>query len=33
VRQQIVDLALAHPEESPRQLAYRFIAEKGYYVY
>ena len=32
VRQQIVDLALAHPEESPRQLAYRFIDEKGYYV-
>lgn len=32
VRQQIVDLALAYPEESPRQLAYRFINEKGYYV-
>ena len=30
--QQIVDLALASPEESPRQLAYRFINEKGYYV-
>jgi transposase-like protein len=32
VRQQIVDLALAYPDESPRQLAYRFIDEKGYYV-
>jgi transposase InsO family protein len=32
VRQQIVDLALAHPEESSRPLAYRFIDEKGYYV-
>lgn len=32
VNEQIVELALEHPEESPRQLAFRFIAEKGYYV-
>jgi RNA-directed DNA polymerase len=29
---QIVELALERPEESPRQLAYRFMDEKGYYV-
>ncbi len=32
VRKQIVDLALEYPEESPRQIAYRFIAEKKYFV-
>jgi putative transposase len=32
VRQQIVDLALEYPEESPRQIAYRFMAEKQYFV-
>jgi transposase InsO family protein len=32
VRKQIVKLALKYPEESPRQLTYRFIEEKGYYV-
>lgn len=32
VRKQIVQLALAHPEESPRQIAYRFIEEKSYFV-
>jgi putative transposase len=32
VNSQIVELALDYPEESSRQLAYRFIEEKGYYV-
>jgi len=32
VRKQIVELALEYPEESPRQIAYRFIEEKSYYV-
>ena len=32
VRKQIVELALEHPEESPRQIAYRFIEEKSYFV-
>lgn len=32
VRQQVVDLALEYPEESPRQIAYRFMAEKQYFV-
>jgi len=32
VRQQIVDLALQHPEEAPRQLTYRFISQKAYFV-
>ena len=32
VNDQIVELALAYPEESPRQLAFRFIDEKGYFV-
>ena len=29
---QIVELALKYPEESPRQIAYRFIEEKAYFV-
>ena len=32
VRKQIVELALKYPEESPRQIAYRFIEEKAYFV-
>jgi len=32
VRKQIVKLALEYPEESPRQIAYRFIEEKSYFV-
>jgi putative transposase len=32
VRKQIVELALEYPEESPRQIAYRFIEEKAYFV-
>jgi transposase InsO family protein len=32
VRKQIVELALAYPDESPRQIAYRFIEEKTYFV-
>ena len=32
VNDQIVELALEHPAESPRQLAYRFTDEKGYFV-
>lgn len=32
VRKQIVKLALKHPEESPRQLTYRFIDENVYFV-
>lgn len=32
VRKQIVELALEYPEESPRQIAYRFIEEKSYFV-
>jgi putative transposase len=32
VCEQIVELALEYSEESPRQLAYRFIEEKGYFV-
>ncbi len=32
VRKQIVKLALEYPEESPRQIAYRFIEEKAYFV-
>ena len=32
VCKQIVDLALEYPEESPRQIAYRFIEEKAYFV-
>ena len=32
VRGQIVNLALEYPDESPRQLTYRFIDEKAYFV-
>ena len=32
VCEQIVELALEYTEESPRQLSYRFIEEKGYFV-
>jgi transposase InsO family protein len=32
VNDQIMELALEHPKESSRQLAYRFIDEKGYFV-
>ena len=32
VRGQIVNLALEYPDESPRQLTYRFIDEKVYFV-
>lgn len=32
VCKQIVELALEYPEESPRQIAYRFIEEKAYFV-
>jgi len=32
VRKQIVQLALEHPEESPRQITCRFIEEKSYFV-
>ena len=32
VRKQIVQLALEYPDESPRQIAYRFIEEKSYFV-
>lgn len=32
VREEIVDLALEYPEEPPRQITYRFIEEKGYFV-
>jgi transposase InsO family protein len=32
VNDQIVELALEYSEESPRQLAYRFTDEKGYFV-
>ena len=32
VRQQVVDLALQHPEQSARQLAWRFIDERGYFL-
>ena len=32
VRKQIVELALEYPEESSRQIAYRYIEEKSYFV-
>ncbi|MDA1329600.1 MAG: IS3 family transposase [Chloroflexi bacterium] len=32
VRKQIVKMALRQPEESPRQITYRFIEKKGYFV-
>ncbi len=32
VREEIADLALEYPEEAPRQITYRFIEEKQYFV-
>ncbi len=32
VRQQVVSLALRHPEQSARQLAWRFTDERGYFI-
>jgi RNA-directed DNA polymerase len=32
VRQQVVDLALQYPDRSPRQLAWLFTDEKGYFI-
>ena len=32
VQQQIVQLALAHPEQSARQLTWRFVDQEGYFV-
>ena len=32
VREEIADLALEYPEEPPRQITYRFIKEKQYFV-
>lgn len=32
VRDQIVDLALTYPDKSPRQIAWLFVDEKGYFV-
>ena len=32
VRQEIVELALAQPEQSPRQLAWQFTDQEGYFV-
>ena len=32
VREQIVEIAKDHPEEPPRQITYRFVQEKGYFV-
>lgn len=32
VRQQVVGLALRHPEQSARQLAWRFTDERGYFL-
>lgn len=32
VRKQITKMALKYPEESPRQITYRFIEKKGYFV-
>jgi putative transposase len=32
VRQQVVDLALEHPDRSPRQIAWLFTDEKGYFI-
>jgi len=32
VRQQVVDLALQHPDRSPRQIAWLFTDEKGYFI-
>ena len=32
VRQEVVELALEHPERSPRQIAWLFTDEKGYFI-
>jgi len=32
VRRQVVELALAHPEQSPRQLAWEFTDQQGYFL-
>jgi len=32
VKQQVVDLALQHPDRSPRQIAWLFTDEKGYFI-
>jgi transposase InsO family protein len=32
VRDEIVDLALTYPDKSPRQIAWLFVDEKGYFV-
>jgi len=32
VREQVVDLALEHPDKSPRQLAWRFTDGEGYFI-
>lgn len=32
VRQEVVDLALEHPDRSPRQIAWLFTDEKGYFI-
>ena len=32
VRQQVVDLALEHPDRSPRQIAWLFTDEKGHFI-
>lgn len=32
VREEVVDLALEHPDQSPRQLAWRFTDKEGYFI-
>ena len=32
VQEQIVDLALSHPDQSPRQLTWLFVDQKGYFI-
>jgi transposase len=32
VKQQVVELALEHPDRSPRQIAWLFTDEKGYFI-
>jgi len=32
VKQQVVELALAHPDRSPRQIAWLFTDQKGYFI-
>src|SRR5689334_11137659 len=32
VKQQVVELALEHPDRSPRQIAWMFTDEKGYFI-